>query len=64
MHPNLKLAYDNEITLARELYQLGALETAFGHLENAHIFGAILYLGAHPFSLLDVNNWYAASQRK
>jgi hypothetical protein len=39
MHPELRRAYDAEMTAAIEQYNANALEQAFSHLERAHILG-------------------------
>jgi len=39
MHPELRQAYDAEMTTAVSLYDAGDLQLAFSHLERAHILG-------------------------
>jgi hypothetical protein len=39
MNPVCRAAFDNEITLAKELIARGELEASFVHLERAHILG-------------------------
>lgn len=39
MHPELRRAYDAEMTAAAGLYAAGNLGLAFSHLERAHILG-------------------------
>ena len=39
MNPIQSVAFDNEITLAKELIAKGELEASFPHLERAHILG-------------------------
>lgn len=39
MHPELRRAYDAEMTTAARLYDTGNLPLAFSHLERAHILG-------------------------
>ena len=39
MHPELRRAYDTEMTTAGKLYDAGNLSLAFSHLERAHILG-------------------------
>lgn len=39
MHPELRRAYDAEMTTASRLYGAGNLQLAFSHLERAHILG-------------------------
>ena len=39
MNNNLKVAFDNEMTLARIAYKNLEYEQSFKHLENAHILG-------------------------
>jgi hypothetical protein len=39
MHPELRRAYDAEMTAAVDLYNANTLEQAFPHLERAHILG-------------------------
>lgn len=39
MHPQLRQAYQREMTAAAEHYQAGNLRPAFTHLERAHILG-------------------------
>lgn len=39
MHPELRRAYEAEITTAADLYTAGDLRLAFSHLERAHILG-------------------------
>lgn len=39
MHPELRRAYDAEMTEAVNLYDTKALDRAFTHLERAHILG-------------------------
>lgn len=39
MNPVQRAAFDNEITLARELIAGGELEASFRHLERAHVIG-------------------------
>lgn len=39
MHPELRRAYDAEMTAAIDQYNAGHLEPAFAHLERAHILG-------------------------
>lgn len=39
MHPELRRAYDAEMTAAADLYAAGDLRPAFTHLERAHILG-------------------------
>lgn len=39
MHPELRRAYDAEMTAATSRYDAGDLQLAFAHLERAHILG-------------------------
>jgi len=39
MHPELRKAYDAEMTAAVTRYNTGDLQLAFSHLERAHILG-------------------------
>ncbi|MBL8039531.1 MAG: DUF3703 domain-containing protein, partial [Nitrospira sp.] len=39
MHPELRRAYDAEMTTAARLYDTGDLQLAFSNLERAHILG-------------------------
>jgi hypothetical protein len=39
MHPELRRAYDAEMTTAAGLYDAGDLQLTFSHLERAHILG-------------------------
>ncbi|MDH4079095.1 MAG: DUF3703 domain-containing protein [Nitrospira sp.] len=39
MHPQLRQAYQREMTAAAEEYEIGNLKSAFTHLERAHILG-------------------------
>ncbi len=39
MHPELRRAYNAEMTTAARLYDAGNLQLAFSHLERAHILG-------------------------
>ena len=39
MHPELRRAYDAELTMAARLHDAGDLRLAFSHLEYAHILG-------------------------
>jgi hypothetical protein len=39
MHPELRRAYDTEMTAAAKLYDTNQLQPAFSHLERAHILG-------------------------
>ena len=39
MHPELRRAYDAELTMAISRYDAGDLRLAFSHLERAHILG-------------------------
>lgn len=39
MNPVLSVAFDNEIARANEFIARGELETAFAHLERAHVLG-------------------------
>lgn len=39
MHPELRRAYDAELTAAVEQYHSHAFDQAFSHLERAHILG-------------------------
>ncbi|OQW34668.1 MAG: hypothetical protein A4E19_17245 [Nitrospira sp. SG-bin1] len=39
MHPELRQAYEAELTQAVALYETNALDQAFFHLERAHILG-------------------------
>lgn len=46
MNTRLRLAFDREISLARQLIASGDLERAFGHLERAHVLGQ-MFVGPH-----------------
>jgi len=39
MHPELRRAYDGEMTAATDLYATGDFQLAFSRLERAHILG-------------------------
>lgn len=39
MNPVRRVAFDNEIALAKELIAEGELEASFSHLERAHVIG-------------------------
>lgn len=39
MSPTRRVAFDNEIALAKEFIARGDLETGFAHLERAHVIG-------------------------
>ncbi len=39
MHPELRRAYDAEMTTAMNYYNVGNFQPAFSHLERAHILG-------------------------
>lgn len=39
MNPVQRVAFDNEIALAKEFIARGALETGFAHIERAHVIG-------------------------
>ncbi|MBX3329252.1 MAG: DUF3703 domain-containing protein [Nitrospira sp.] len=41
MHPELRRAYDAEMTAAIGQYEAGDLQLAFSHLERAHILGQL-----------------------
>jgi len=50
MHPELRRAYDAEMTAAADRYAAGDLQLSFSHLELAHILGqsfAIAHARAH-----------------
>jgi len=46
MNNKLRLAFDREIALGKELIASGNLEHAFKHLERAHVLGQT-FVGAH-----------------
>lgn len=39
MNPIRRVAFDNEIALAKEFIARGELETGFAHIERAHVIG-------------------------
>lgn len=52
MKPQLRAAYDAEMTIAKALYREGDYERCFVHLERAHILGQRNYI-PHV-----VNHWW------
>ena len=46
MNTKLRLAFDREISLGKELIASGSLERAFKHLERAHVLGQT-FVGLH-----------------
>jgi hypothetical protein len=46
MNPVRRVAFDTEISLAKECISRGELETGFAHLERAHVIGQA-FVGPH-----------------